>query len=612
MRTKIFFIVVFWSFMVFGQSQKDLLTIDSLHLNISSLKASDSAQVAINKYQIAEIYRYASKSDSAYRYYQSAEKIFRDIENKYFIARTLFGIAVIQTNEKDYTGSEVTSIEAISLLESLEETNGVNKYKAYIFNNLGIIFDELGQYEEAVDYYNKSLELKGRLKGDFSRSIYNTQNNLADSYSRNGNYNLAIEKYLEILSNDDLFVKYPMFYALVINNYAHTLYLSNKNEELPNLFFRALRISDSIEQGSYNSIIIHQHLAEYYNHNNQKDSAIYFAYRAKNISENYANDDLLKSLMILSKVEEGEKAAEHLKAYVRLSDSLQKAERKIRNKFARIRFETQQIEQDNIRIARERMWLIVISIILLIAGALIYIIISQRAKNKELRFAKQQQEANEEIYNLMLGEHEKVEEARATEKQRISQELHDGVLGRLFGTRLSLDSLNMNNSEEAIKTRGQYIVELKTIEDDIRKVSHELNTDFVSGAGFVDIIKSMVETQTAVYKLDYDLHHDDDVNWDGVGNKSKIHIYRILQESLHNIHKHANATYIIISIKLENNVICLTVEDNGSGFDVNKSKSGIGVKNMNARIKEVDGTINIKSEINKGTIVSIEVPTQYL
>ena len=160
------------------------------------------------------------------------------------------------------------------------------------------------------------------------------------------------------------------------------------------------------------------------------------------------------------------------------------------------RFETKEIEQKNIQIAREKMWLIIISIILLVTAILIYIIITQRAKNNELQFVQKQQAANEEIYNLMLSQQERIEEARTLEKKHISQELHDGVLGRLFGTRLSLDSFNMSSSEEAIKTRSRYIQDLKKIEEDIRKVSHELNTDFISGSGFLDIIKTLLETQT--------------------------------------------------------------------------------------------------------------------
>src|SRR5690606_15905789 len=151
-------------------------------------------------------------------------------------------------------------------------------------------------------------------------------------------------------------------------------------------------------------------------------------------------------------------------------DSLLKHERSIRNKFTRIQYETDKIEEENIKIARERMWLLVTSIVLIISSFLIYIVITQRNKNRELKFIQKQQEANEEIYNLMLNQNESVEEARTLEKKRISQELHDGILGRLFGTRLSLDSLNMGTTTDAIKARSQYINELQAIEQDIRKV----------------------------------------------------------------------------------------------------------------------------------------------
>ncbi|WP_168796614.1 tetratricopeptide repeat-containing sensor histidine kinase [Cognatitamlana onchidii] len=572
------------------------------------MKQNDSLGIAFNNYSIGQVYRSNLVSDSAYVYYNRAEKIYRELEDKYNLARTLFGIAVIQTNEKDYTGSEVTSIEAISLLESLTESNNTRKYKSYIYNNLGIVFDELEQYDEAVKYYILALKLKRSLSGNFQNSIYNTLNNLADSYKRSGNYDLSINTYLQILENKDLISDRPNFYAMVLNNYANTLYLSGENSHLPNMYLRALKISDSLHKDNYNSIIISQHLAEYYDKIGLNDSALYYGYKAKKISEKYNNDDLLKSLLLLSKIEKGQKAADFLRTYVELSDSLQKKERAIRNKFARIRFETDQIEKENIQIAKERLWLLIVSVVVIIASFLLYLVIHQRNKNRELQFVQKQQETNEEIYNLMLSQNETIEEARTLEKKRISEELHDGVLGRLFGTRLSLDSLNMNNTPEAIKTRGQYIEKLKTIEEDIRKVSHELNTDFVSGSGFIDIIKTLVETQTLAYNLKYILEHDDSINWDDMSNKKKIHIYRIIQESLHNIYKHANATKVDVGLKLKNNVIYLTLADNGAGFDVSKAKSGIGLKNMNSRINEINGEIEITSEITKGTTVSIEIP----
>ncbi|WP_341217049.1 tetratricopeptide repeat protein, partial [uncultured Wocania sp.] len=475
-------------------------------------------------------------------------------------------------------------------------------------NNLGIVFDELEQFNESIEYYKKSLEIKKKLKGDFQRSIGLTLNNMLKVYRRSGEYELAIEKYNEILSNKELINNHPDVYVLALGNYANTLYLSKQTEQLPELYLKALRICDSINL-SYNSIIIHQHLAEYYNNKNNKDLAKYHAYKAKNISEAYNNDDLLKSLLLLSKIEKGDIAAKHLKKYVKLSDSLQRSERAKRDKFARIRFETNQIEQENIRIARERMWLLIISITLIITSFLIYLVVNQRNKNKELKFIQQQQETNEEIYNLMLSQQDNIEEARTLEKKRISEELHDGVLGRLFGTRLSLDSLNMGTNADAINTRSQYISELKNIEDDIRKVSHKLNTDFVSGSGFIDIIKSLLKKQTKAYGFDYELKHNDDINWEEASNKTKIHIYRIIQESLQNIYKHANATLVKISFEVKNNVFCLVINDNGSGFIVDKAKRGIGLKNINSRVEEIKGDLNITSEVNKGTTITIKVKT---
>lgn len=611
MKFFILYISLLFTFNYSYSQVKDYVReIDSLKRYVLNLKHQDSLSTAKAHYDIGEVYRKRTPfTDSAYFHYHKAEIFFRRLPNKLNIAKVLYGISVIQCNEKDYIGSEVTSIEAISLLESLDEIDEVKKYKSFIYNNLGIVFMSLDQFEESIVYHEKSLELREDLRGNNKSAIDNSKNNLALSYKNHKQFNLAIDWFSEILENKNLIKERPNFYALVLDNYAHTLYLSKDYEQLPELFFEALRVTDSVGLEGYNSIIINQHLAEYYHDHNQKDSALFYANKAKKISKKYHNDDLLKSLLLLSKIEKGYEAANHLKEYVELSDSLQKSERKTRNKFARIRFETNQKEQENIQLARERTWLLIISVVLIMASFLIYIIITQRNKNKELQFIQQQQETNEEIYNLMLSQNDNIEEARALEKKRISEELHDGVLGRLFGTRLSLDSLNMGTSADAINTRSQYIIELKTIEDDIRKVSHELNTDFVSGSGFIDIIKSMIENQTKAYGFNYELNHDDTINWEEASNKTKIHIYRIIQESLQNIYKHANATLVKISFQMKNNVFCLTINDNGEGFDVNKAKKGIGIKNITSRVNEIKGDLTINSEMNKGTTLTIEVNT---
>ncbi len=607
----IFAYIFLYSTLSFTQSKHYKYKVDSIRKLLFNSKEKDSSLTAKSHYSLGELYRYNYMGDSAYYHYYEAEKLFRALDNKIKTARVLYGISVIQKNDKDLTGSELTSTQALSILESLEETKEVLRYKSFCYNNLGVLFGDLQQYDESIRYHKKALEIKQRIKGDNVKTIDISKNNLALAYKRSGDYELALEYYSQILSDDNLVKKRPGFYLIVMDNYAHTLYLLKSNKPVLNLYFKALKVSDTFNLNSYASIQINQHIAEYYNDKKLKDSARYYAYKAKEISKQYYNDELLKSLLLLSKIEEGDVAAQHLREYVKLSDSLLKQERAKRDKFARIRFETEQIEEENVRIGKERVWLIIITIILLFSIVLIYIIVTQRAKNKELEFNKQQQEANEEIYNLMLTQQDTIEEVRTLEKQRISKELHDGILGRLFGTRLSLDSLNMNNSTEAIKTRGDYIVQLKTIEEDIRKVSHELNTDFISGSGFIDIVKTLLETQMNIYKLTYTFKYDDAIHWDTVSNKYKIHIYRIIQESIHNIYKHAQANHVNVSFKWKNNVICLAIQDDGKGFDVTKARKGIGLKNMTSRINEIQGELHLASKINEGTTVIINVPINY-
>ena len=586
----------------------DFLKLSHQNLKFSE-KVKDTAYTALISKNIGDYYD-KSLTDSAYYYYNKSLKLYKFLNDKFNSSVLLLDVASIQRDEKDYTGSEINSIEGISLLESLKATDIVIRKKAYHYNNLGMVLGLLDQYDTSIKYYKECIRLVKKLEGNNDYLLDVIKNNLALVYGHSKQYDLAINIYESILDHKDMLIKEDItMYALALDNYAYTLFLLNKQQKLPKLYFEALKSIDTIKPVVYESIAIYQHLAEYYHDNKKGDSAKYYAYKAKEVSEKYYyNDDVLKSLLVLLKVEDNDSIAiKHYNAYIKLNDSLLKNERRIRNKFERIRFETNQIEQENAQIEREKLWLMLLSGILLITALLIYIVVNQRNKNKELKLIQQQQEANEEIYNLMLSQQDKVEEARSIEKKRVSQELHDGVLGRLFGTRLSLDSLNMNTSPEAIKTRGQYIDELKTIEQDIRKVSHELNTDFVSGSGFVDIIKTLVITQTEVYKIKYELKFDDSITWEDVSNKTKIHVYRIVQETLHNIHKHAQANLVTISFELKNSVIWLTINDDGVGFDVDKAKKGIGIKNIKSRVNEIEGILYIKSEKDQGTTIIITI-----
>lgn len=548
-------------------------------------------------------------NDSSYYYYSTAAEIFEDHKSYLSLSSVLLNLSAIQRTEKDFIGSEENSIKAIEILQNVEKTETVLDDLWILYNGLGINARGLKLYPKSLAYFDEAIAIANSMKDGLYNKLY-ALNNKAYTLRQVENFNKALNIYNEILETKFLFENDPGFYALILESKAITKFLIEgvQNDEIETLFERALAISDSL-QDDVTKVGVLVSKANYYEGIENKEKALQFANETYELAKRIKQNEIfLESLTILARLKEGEEGKTYLKEHIRLSDSLLNHERNIRNKFARIKFETDQLEAENKRIARERIWLIILSIALLLAAVLVYIIIAQRTKNKELKFIQEQQRANEEIYNLMLSQQDKIDEARVNEKKRISEELHDGVLGRMFGTRLILDSLNFNTDAESIKTRAQYIKDLMKIEKDIRQVSHELNADFISGSGFIEILNQLIDKQAKAYNLTYDFDSDDFIHWETISNKTKINLYRITQESLQNIYKHAKAKHVKIGIKLKNDVICFTIQDDGVGFDIAKSKKGIGHKNINARIAELGGNVEFESKVNKGTTVFVSVP----
>lgn len=573
-------------------------------------KLNDTVSLGVASSNLGYFYHYDKKIDSAYFYLNKAldyAVVLRDKEGQ---ADVLTNIAEMQVMEKDYMSGEENAIKAIKLLEKQPKSKYNLGNQWMLHNLIGIVSNKLQHFDKAVQYYDRAIDIANEMEDGFVEKCI-SKNNKAFVYRKKGDYKTALQLYKSLLPYRLEFEDYdPSFYALIVDNIAYTKLEAGHTDydAMEVMFKEAYKMSDSLEDpGTKQAVCLD--ISKFYAKLQQRDSALVYAQEARKLSrETSSNEIYLDALMVLSELKEGDSGKAYLNEHIKLSDSLLNVERNVRNKFARIEFETDLIEQENQRISRERFWLFVVSIVLLFTLFLLYIIATQRAKNKELRFKQDQQKANEEIYNLMLSQQDKVEEARAHEKKRISEELHDGILGRLFGTRLSLDSLSFSEGQEAAKSRIGYISELKKIEEDIRKISHDLNTDFVSGSGFMDIVGELVEKQANAYQLKYTFDYTDDINWENVPNKTKINIYRIIQESLQNIYKHAEAQLVNIEVDLQEDTIVVTLKDDGKGFDINRSRKGIGLKNINSRIAEVDGKLSISSAPKQGTKIKIEIP----
>ena len=164
------------------------------NLNLAT-QVKDSSSMALIFNQMAYYYDRRSR-DSSYYYYHKSEKLYRALKDYYHTASTLLDIAIIQKNEKDFTGSEVTSIEGINLLEDVEPDdkishNDINKTKAFFYNNLGMVFSELEQFDESIKYHKKAIALKRKLDGDNKVTLDNSLNNLGYAYKNAGQYGLG-------------------------------------------------------------------------------------------------------------------------------------------------------------------------------------------------------------------------------------------------------------------------------------------------------------------------------------------------------------------------------------------------------------------------------------
>ncbi|WP_084050554.1 tetratricopeptide repeat-containing sensor histidine kinase [Aquimarina macrocephali] len=586
-------------------------------MNEKALKLStsigDSLNMAQSHFFIGLYYR-RSQLDIAFKNFHEADKIYSSIDPQKYNpkdyaldhGKALIDIARIQQRTKDYNESEATTIKAIKKFELAENI----LHLPLCYTNLGILAKYQERYEESVGYHQKAIEYAKGANTEVLQTLISL-NNIGTVYKSQQKYEKAKESYHKALSYTEFLSKNPRRHSLLLDNLAYVNFLSKDTADIPDLFYKALRIRDSIDD--QNGIATNTlHLAEYYQSIHQDSIAKLYAEQSKDVSlELQKNEELLKVYQLLSKVSDSKEGLGYAHQYIALNDSLIKEERLFRDKFARIQFETDEIVEENQQISRENQILIIAILGLTALFLLGYIIFRQQQSNKELLFAQTQQESNEEIYRLLLNQQIKLEEGRQMEQQRMSEELHDGVLGRLFGVRLSLDGINQRANDGFTETRNKYIDELKSIEKEIRLISHDLGAETLpSDVAYIDAVENLIKDLCEVHKIKFEFNNDEDIDWEGIDDQKKVNFFRILQESMQNIFKHAHADHIKINFEYVDSTINLTILDDGIGFKTNKVKKGIGLKNITSRVSQMNGEVQFLSNEDMGTTVSVHVPIE--
>jgi len=572
-----------------------------------SIKLKDTSALAETHWNYGSFYSGHEILDSAYYHYSKSFKYYELVNHEYYSGKMLYNMALIQSRLKDYIGSETNLFQAISKFKSKKKY--LSLYKSY--NLLGNIFKELKNYKKSIEFHQEALYSLNHLKNikTYREGVYN---NIALTYQQQGKYKVAITYFRKAINAYSLYSKNPKLYARLIDNFAYTRHLSNDTSNVKKDLFTSLKIRDSLNDQA--GVVINKlHLAEYYLSIKDTVKAVSYAKEANTLALNITNNrDVLASSLLLSKIDL-DNSSQHYSSYITLTEELQQKERKLRNKFARIRFETDEHIKEADKQSSEKIMVAVISITVIIILLLLYFVRHQRAKNKELIMESEQQRANQNIYSLLLKQHTKLEEGRLNERHRIAQELHDGLLGKIFATRMRLDFLDIEGDDKTQEKYQLYLGELQEIEKEMRVISHELKNELLnSKVDYAELISNLVEEQSEISNFKYDIRVDDTVNWSLISDVIKINYYRVIQEAVYNISKYAKATDVSICFSFEKNILQLIIKDNGVGFDVSKKQKGIGLKNIATRIKKLKGIFVLSSILDEGTLLTLSVPVDDL
>lgn len=572
-------------------------------VNNLAIKDKDTAHIAKSLYFFGDYYEEKSQLDSAFSYYSQSEKLYNRIKDTLNTGRTTLYKAGIFFDAGNFTESEIETVNALRLLSKANNTRLV--YESY--NLLALSLKELNNCKKSLEYFDlalkqlEQLERENYPKEKIVKSRISCFNNMGRVYEKLKNYQEAIHLYNRGLQTKDLKQNYPKSYAMLLDNLGYSKMKAGNFNGLDRLLFESLRIRDSLHIviGIVSSKI---NIGEYYLY--KKDSVKALAY----IKEGFilsqkikSSPHTIQSLKLLMENDSKNKTY-YTNQYIKINDSLQEVERITRNKFARIAYETDQIEDENQLLVKRNTYILIISVVLVVFLAAFLLIYRLKSRNKELLFLKDQQEANEKIYQLMLKQQSETEKARAEERNRIAMELHDGIVNSIFTTRFNLIQLESG----AVNKKEQLVKELEKTENEIRRVSHDLTQNLLfEDKSLSDIITNLVESQHNHYNTKFDVSIDKYIDWSLVFSDNKIHIYRIIQEAIHNINKYSKAERCYIMLLKTADKITVRIWDNGIGFNHEKVKQGIGLKNINERTKALNGELKITSSTGNGTTLEV-------
>jgi signal transduction histidine kinase len=247
---------------------------------------------------------------------------------------------------------------------------------------------------------------------------------------------------------------------------------------------------------------------------------------------------------------------------------------------------------------------------------------ADRVEERTAEITKRNEKLTSEIVERKIAQDRlqnlshKIVRLQEEERRRVSRELHDGINQLLVSVKYKIENFEEKFSHspqqalDDIKKAGIFLGEAIS---EVRRVSHDLRPSVLDDLGLMPAISNLIRRFSERNLIDVEVKGLEN-HFERLPADVETALYRIVQEALMNIEKHANATHVVINMTRTDNNITIRLEDNGEGFSMQKamrksrSTQSMGLRNMRERIELLQGTFFIHSDVGKGTFVEVKAP----
>lgn len=472
-------------------------------------------------------------------------RLYKELRYEIKEAQTSTILGAVYKAEQNFDSSLYYFQVSYRLYENLNQISNT----AGALENIGIAYKDLGEYDEALKYYNESLEIRKGLNRPF----------------------LMIGLYV---------------------NMSTTYALQEKYTEAEQILHKAVDIG-LVTKGAERAVIVaYQNLAEVNHLQGDYKDAYKYLRKFKNSTDSLNSLKIKKQQAALDKkLELFEKDAE-----IRLS--------KLQN-------------ENLIHQNKKNLNLLIFSIfgiaILIILVVVIILYNKQKQKNQKLIHEKEKEDQQNEVLKLLntkeVSSMNAFMNGQEKERSRIASDLHDRLGSLLSTVKLHFSSLQLNLEKEGSKhiSNLNHTIDLldKSVEE-VRSVSHNLTKGVITQFGLLAAVENMQQAINETGKLNMIVV---DAGFEKrLESETEINLFRVIQEMVTNVIKHAEASELIVQFVQNDDNINIIIEDDGKGFNPNTLNSkGIGLQNMYNRINDIGAEYNLDTKPGYGTTYVIEL-----